>query len=265
MTRDMTNDVTSNMPGDIWQPKIDRYVDGELSGEEMLAMDPHLRECASCAAAALSRMQLKQATKLAAQRYTPSPQFRRRIAAHAAGRRRIAWRWEWTPLLAAAAIVLLIAGIFLSRSPDQAQAQQLLTELTDLHVANLAAASPVDVLSSDRHTVKPWFQGKVSFSFNLPELAGSPFTLVGGRLTYLDHQPGAHLVYNIGPHHVSVFIFPDRPDLDRAFSTRESSREMLNFHVESWSARELRYFVVGDASDQSIRELAGILKDAGMN
>jgi anti-sigma factor RsiW len=138
----------------------------------------------------------------------------------------------------------------------------LLAELTDLHVANLAASTPVDVVSSDRHTVKPWFQGKVPFSFNLPELAGSPFTLVGGRLTYLDHEPGAHLIYNVGAHHISVFIFRSQPQFDRVFSAQQSSRDVLNFHVNSWSTHDLRYFVVGDASEESVRQLSAMLEKA---
>ena len=255
------------MTSDIWQPRISRYVDAELSEEEMRAMDAHLRECSSCAAEALRQMQLKHATKLAARRFSPSPQFRRRIADQVladqvGARRRVIWRWA-VPLLAAAVMVLMVAGILLSRSSEQARSQQLLSELTDIHVANLAASTPVDVVSSDRHTVKPWFQGKVPFSFNLPEVEGSPFTLVGGRLTYLDHEPGAHLIYNIGAHHISVFVFRDQPDLAHVFSTRESSGDVLKFHVESWSAHELRYFVVGDASDQSIHELTSMWKKAG--
>jgi anti-sigma factor RsiW len=110
--------------------------------------------------------------------------------------------------------------------------------------------------------VKPWFQGKVPFSFNLPELAGSPFTLLGGRLTYLDHEPGAHLIYNIGAHHASVFIFRDQPELAHALSAQESFRDVLNFHVESWSANGLRYFLVGNASDDSIQQLASLRKKA---
>jgi len=260
------------MASDIWQPKIDRYVDAELSEEEMRAMDAHLRECSSCAVQALRQMRLKHDTKLAARRYAPSPQFRRKIADQVranqvrtdqvGARRPVSWRWGWAPLLAAAAIVLMVAGIFLSRSSEQARSGQLLSELTDIHVANLAASTPVDVVSSDRHTVKPWFQGKVPFTFNLPELAGSPFTLVGGRLTYLDHEPGAHLIYNIGAHHISVFVFRDQPDLAHAFSTGESSRDVLKFHVESWSVHELRYFVVGDASDESIHKLTSMWKEA---
>ena len=64
-----------------------------------------------------------------------------------------------------------------------------MSELVDLHVATLASSNPIDVVSSDRHTVKPWFEGKIPFTFNLPELQNSPFTLVGGRVSYLNQSP----------------------------------------------------------------------------
>jgi anti-sigma factor RsiW len=134
--------------------------------------------------------------------------------------------------------------------------------LADLHVANLAASSPVDVASSDRHTVKPWFQGKLPFSFNLPEVAGTPFTLVGGRLTYLDRRPGAHLVYDIGSHHISVFILRDEPELVRAFPVEQHSNNVLNFRVESWTSGGLRYFVVGEATEETIQSLIAMLRKA---
>jgi anti-sigma factor RsiW len=255
------------MASDIWQPKISAYVDAELSDQEMHAMDAHLRDCPSCAVEVLHQVQLKQSAKLAARRYTPSPQFRRKIAVQVSAHKPATWRWGWISAFALAATVLIVvAGVLLNRSSDQArqkaQSQQLLAELTDIHVANLAASTPVDVVSSDRHTVKPWFQGKVPFSFNLPELAGSPFTLVGGRLTYLDHEPGAQLIYNVGSHHISVFIFREQPELARTFPVEASSQDLLNFRVESWSANELRYFVVGDAGEQSLQELSRMLRAA---
>ena len=68
------------------------------------------------------------------------------------------------------------------------------------------------------------------------------------------------MIYNIGAHHISVFIFRDQPELGRAFSTGSSAREVLNFHIESWNDNELRYFVLGDASEESIQQLAGMWK-----
>ena len=87
---------------------------------------------------------------------------------------------------------------------------QVFSEIADLHVATLASSSPVDVISTDRHTVKPWFQGKIPFAFDLPELQNSEFSLLGGRMTYLDQTPGAHLIYDVRKHHISVFVFQER-------------------------------------------------------
>jgi anti-sigma factor RsiW len=128
-------------------------------------------------------------------------------------------------------------------------------------VATLASSSPVDVISTDRHTVKPWFQGKIPFAFNLPELQNSEFTLLGGRMTYLDQTPGAHLIYDVRKHHISVFVFQERSlplDLGQNFF---ASRKQP-FNMETWSEGGLRYFVVGDASAADIDSLAKLLKAA---
>ena len=247
---------------DEWAPKLDRYLDSELSAEEMRGMDAHLRQCPACASDALHRLQLKRATRLAGQRYAASPEFRRRIERQVVAKARPRRRWLWVPALAAI-VVLLAAVVTVGRWYERSRSEQLLAELTDIHVTDLASATPVDVVSSDRHTVKPWFQGKLPFTFNLPELEGTGYALVGGRVTYLAHEPGAHLLYNVGAHHISVFIFRDRPEIERTFPARDSTRRVLSFYVESWAAGGLRYLVFGDASPEAIQGLSRLLKQAG--
>ena len=88
--------------------------------------------------------------------------------------------------------------------------RSLYSEIVDLHVGSLASSSPVDVTSTDRHTVKPWFQGLIPFAFNLPELQDTEYCLLGGRMTYLDQMPGAHLIYDVRGHHISVFVLQER-------------------------------------------------------
>jgi len=250
------------MPDDSWRPKLDQYLDSELPAEEMRGMDAHLRECASCASEALSRLQLKRATRLAGQRYAPSADFRRRIERQVAAKSRSRRVLLWVPVLAVA-MLLLASVVTLGRWYERTRSQQLLAELADIHVADLASPTPVDVVSSDRHTVKPWFQGKLPFTFDLPELQGTGYTLIGGRVAYLEHEPGAHLLYDVGAHHISVFIFRDRPEIERVFPVRDSSRRVLSFHVDSWAAGGLRYFVFGDASPEAIQGLSRLLKQAG--
>jgi anti-sigma factor RsiW len=118
----------------------------------------------------------------------------------------------------------------------------------------------VDVVSSDRHTVKPWFEGKIPFSFNLPELQGSPFELVGGRVSYLEQSPGAELIFRVRKHLISVFIFQDRA-IPAGFSASEAM-DARSFHLESWTKGGLRYFVIGDASPEDLRALRDLLRNA---
>jgi anti-sigma factor RsiW len=119
----------------------------------------------------------------------------------------------------------------------------------------------VDVISTDRHTVKPWFQGKIPFAFNLPDLQNSEFSLLGGRMTYLDQTPGAHLIYDVRKHHISVFVFQERSlKLPASLGENSLSPKKLPFNMETWSQGGLRYFVIGDASPADIDSLAKLFK-----
>jgi anti-sigma factor RsiW len=132
-------------------------------------------------------------------------------------------------------------------------------------VATLAGSSPVDVISTDRHTVKPWFQGKIPFAFNLPELQNTEFSLLGGRMTYLDQTPGAHLIYDVRKHHISVFVFQERSlslKLPANLDENSLSPKQLPFNMETWTQGGLRYFVIGDASAGDIGSLAKLFKAA---
>jgi anti-sigma factor RsiW len=81
-----------------------------------------------------------------------------------------------------------------------AERNEAMGELPDLHVATTASANPVEVISTGRHTVKPWFQGKLPFTFNLPELQDSTYKLLGDKLVYFEHAPGAQLLYELHKH-----------------------------------------------------------------
>ncbi len=166
-----------------------------------------------CAAAPLVRLmrwrllQTKRAIRAAATRYVPSPEFRLRMEQSIRAKSKRRWFDVRLPRLALAAVaaVLLIASVTLW--VNHSGRERELTEIADLHVTALASSNPVDVVSTDKHTVKPWFAGKLPFSFNLPELQNSGFTLVGGRVAYFEHSSGAQLLFNLRKHQLSVFIF----------------------------------------------------------
>lgn len=244
-----------------WKAKLDTYLDGEVPQEEMRAFDAHVRNCSSCSADALSRVQLKRAIQLAGKRFTPTAEFRKRIQQKIAAKPRRSFGLGWS-FAAAAAFVVLVAGTLTSTYlGNRSGRDQMFSEIADLHVATLASSSPVDVISTDRHTVKPWFQGKIPFAFNLPELQNSEFSLLGGRMTYLEQTPGAHLIYDVRKHHISVFVFQER-SLPTRLTDSSLNPAKLSFNMETWSQGGLRYFVIGDASAADIDSLARLFKAA---
>jgi len=241
-----------------WTEKFDAYFDGELAPDEARAVDEHLRGCASCAAEGLRRVLQKRAVQDAGQKFAAEPAFRARIQKNIGGNKSSARKWGWRPVFAIAAALIVALAIFSNINRSQNEEQRLVSELVDQHVATLASSNPVDVVSTDRHTVKPWFAGKIPFTFNLPELQDSPFVLVGGRVSYLSQSPGAELIFRVRQHQISAFIFQDRGGV----SENDAGRPTLSFQVRSWHQNGLRYFVIGDASPQDLDKLSGLLKAA---
>ena len=244
-----------------WQSKLDAYADAELPPETMRSMAEHLSGCPVCTAEIVQIMQLKHVTATAGKRYAPAPELRARV------RRQIADKpahavWQWALGLALAAVVVIGLGLAIVLPSRTAARDRLIAGVVDRHVTALASASPVDVVPSDRHTVKPWFQGKLAFTFNLPELAGSPFTLAGGRMVFVDGEPGAHLIYDVRKHHESVLIFQDRGDFARLLPSSEKAWRSRSFNVETWSAGGLRFFAISDAGPEDVGALAELLKKA---
>src|SRR5882762_8892883 len=244
-----------------WQAKLDTYLDGELPSEQMRAYDAHVRSCLSCSSAALALVQRKRSVHDAGKRFAPSAEFRQRMQRSIAGRPRRSPGFAWM-LAAVAVLVFAVAGLSAIRlGREQAHTAQVYGEVADLHVATLASSSPVDVVSTDRHTVKPWFQGKIPFTFDLPELQNSEFSLLGGRITYLGQTPGAHLIYGLRKHKISVFVFHEGPLRGRWDEESPATKE-LSFNLETWSQGSLRYCILGDAAPADINNLAELLKRA---
>src|SRR6266849_7499324 len=247
-----------------WSRKLDTYLDGELPSEEMRAFDVHVNNCPSCSADAITRVQTKRAINAAGKRFTPSAEFRRRMQQSIAPtprRRRFGFTW-----MMATAVIAVLAAVGLTATYEEREGvstERVYSEVANLHVETLASSSPVDVISTDRHTVKPWFQGKIPFAFDLPELKNSEFSLLGGRMAYLDQTPGAHLIYDVRKQHISVFIFQERSQ-PSGLGEEPSMTKALSFNLETWSQGGLRYFAIGDASTADIDNLAGLFKTTSL-
>ena len=140
------------MAGDEWTAKLDSYLDGELPAAEMRALDAHVRGCLSCAAEVLNRVQVKRAVQTAGRRYVPSSALRARIENSVAAKKPVAFNWGWLTT-ATAVVLIVVAAALVYQARQGLRREQVYGELADLHVASLASATPVDVVSTDRHTV----------------------------------------------------------------------------------------------------------------
>jgi anti-sigma factor RsiW len=249
------------MACDAWREKLDAYLDGELASADAAELGAHMRTCGSCAADALERVQLKRSVAAAGKRFEPSAELRAKITKIAGTKPQRQSSWGWRMLLLPAMLVIILSvGVDFYMSRESSRRARVYGELADLHVTTLASANPVDVISTDQHTVKPWFEGKIPFTFNLPELQGTDFTLAGGRVTYLEQTPGAQLIYHIRKHEISVFIFQDRDGMGR---TASEPNHAFSFTMEGWTQNGLRYYVVGDVGAEDVKALSKLFRDVG--
>ena len=235
------------------------YLDGEIPAEQERALQQHLRSCPDCAAEIAAMVSQRRAMKAAGTRFAPSAEFRRKIQAQVSPTRHGFARSRLIPVAVVALAVMIVAILWVRQNALRGDAFR---EVADLHISDLASANPYDVVSSDRHTVKPWFQGRIPFAFNLPEFAGTEFTLLGGRLVYLHQQPAAQVMVGMRQHRISVLIEQDTGALGRLPLVSTGVEVRDSFNVETWQDHGLRFFVVGDADKPEIERLAQALKNA---
>jgi len=244
-----------------WERGLDRYIDGELPESDIAALEAHLKGCASCATVALSRRELQLAIREAGATFRPSPAFRARME-RATKRRKPAMRSSlW--LLPLAAALLAGVGLVVLRGGRETAGDFGLREAVDLHVTELASTVPLDVVSSDSHTVKPWFEGKLPFTFDLPELSQSSFELLGGRVVWIDQMPAAHLLFRVRRHRVSVFLLQEQAGVPQSLRDLGPGSTARSFRVLSFTDRGLRYVIVSDTGPKDLDDLALRLRGRG--
>lgn len=247
---------------EIWQDKLDAFVDLELPAAELRDFQTHLRGCAACSAEAVARQRLKSQTRIAGQRFSPSAEFEKKMLATKSTKTA---RWSWLPALAAAAAAAAAAIVFFAgfvMFQQHARGHELVSQFVDQHVATMASVNPVDVVSNDSHNVKPWFQGKVPFSVDMPNLENSQFTLVGGRVSFVQQNPAAQLVFAVRQHRISVFVMRETGETARLGEDSGPNRR-LGFNTQSWTEDGLRYFAISDVNPNDVRELCERLKRQG--
>jgi anti-sigma factor RsiW len=237
------------------------YFDSELGLVHTLEIEDHLRTCASCTGVIEADRALRATIARSNLRFSAPPTVVRNVRAAVANafpRETRSHRsiWDWS--LAAAAALILCAVLtwkfFPVSTPTNSAA--LADEAIADHIRALMPGHLSDVESTDQHTVKPWFDGKLDFAPPVENFSAQGFPLIGGRLDYLAHHPAAALVYQRRKHFVSVFLLPAIGEPDRP----ESRETQLGYNVISWTRGSMNYWAVSDLNHAELEELAKLLR-----
>jgi anti-sigma factor RsiW len=238
------------------QGLIHGYVDGELDLVESVEIEKHLEVCAVCSHTHTIQQNLKSALRSVPLRFNAPASLRNRIQSSLekpqetiSQRPTPSWlpTWRWA---GAAALVLLAAalgGILGHLLPSPSESRLVAQEVVSSHVRSLMANHLADVPSSDQHTVKPWFNGKLDFSPPVADLASEGFPLAGGRLDYLDNRPAAALVYQRRKHFINMFIWPSVHDLG------ETKDKLQGYNLIHWSQSGMTYWAVSDLNSGDLQ------------
>jgi anti-sigma factor RsiW len=238
--------------------ELTAYLDGELDLTSALAFERHLEACPACARALEAQRALREAIGAAGLRFRPTPAQSRRLRnAVTSANEPAGFHWpSWRSLQAVAALLLVaVASWSLGRVWPPRSGPDLADQVVSSHVRALLAGHPADVISTDQHTVKPWFTGKLDYSPTVVNLAASGFPLVGGRLDYLGNHPVAALVYRADRHVINLFTWPAAYTPDNS-QTGPIASTQQGFHLLHWTRNGMTYWAVSDAGEERLRQLA---------
>jgi len=234
------------------------HTDGELDAANSLELERHLKTCPVCAAEKKSLQLLASALRQSPLRYDAPASLRR--VAHRMARapesetrpRLLQSLLFWKCLAFGVAAFALLALLWQAGIPER---DRLLNEAVASHTRSLMVDHLTDVASSDQHTVKPWFNGKLDFAPDVKDFAAQGFSLIGGRLDYLDGHAVAAVVYQHNKHFINVFIWPTAT----ADSGKETTENHRGYSVIYRQKNRLQYCLVSDLNEKELVELAHLL------
>lgn len=236
------------------EPLLNPYLDGELDLVTAVRVEEHIEGCDGCGQEYRDLQQLRHRIAEADLEFAPKPAFARRIMA---ARRRAGTSFEpwWkrrgilTAIAASVLVLVLVPARLLRTAADDNR------EVVDNHLRSLMASHLVDVPSSDHHTVKPWFQGRLSFSPDVPDLSGEGFVLTGGRLEMVRRTPAASIIYKRRDHVINLFVAPSS-DADSPPRAQKTS----GYNLVAWVKGGLSYWAVSDLNAGELMRFAQLAR-----
>ncbi|MBV8214163.1 MAG: anti-sigma factor [Verrucomicrobia bacterium] len=250
---------------------LDPFFDNELGLAEAQKIQQHLEQCSGCGEVYAARLAVRQALQKPEVRFTSPDDLRDQIQAELSKQVRPAHQATWRlpsfqfptwlmPSLAGAAAVLAVwfgSNVFLTAKRSSNDLLGTVTaQLVSDHMRSLLPEHLIDVVSTDQHTVKPWFAGKLSFSPPVYDLSDHGFKLIGGRLDYLGNQEIAAVVFQIRQHYINLFVWPktEYTYLPDTLVQKEG------FNMYGWEANGLTMCAVTDAAPDALKAFVDLQK-----
>jgi anti-sigma factor RsiW len=242
------------------KPLIGPYADGELEAATILEIENHIHDCPACALEWRSLQGLKKAVKQDALYFAAPAELRRQLKSELPSparetAQRPVWNWNWLTTAFSAGFAVCLALLLLVTQMRPSSEQQLTREIVSSHVRSLMANHITDVASTDQHTVKPWFNGKVDFSPPVKDLAAQGFPLTGGRLDYVGGRTVAALVFQRNKHIINVFAWPE----EKADSKPAPNKPGQGYNLIHWSKGGMAFWAVSDLNQKELMEFAQAL------
>ncbi|MFY9528677.1 MAG: anti-sigma factor [Candidatus Acidiferrales bacterium] len=243
------------------RPLIDSYLDGELDLVRNLEMERHLEQCPACGPKCEDARELRLAIRTEVPYFRAPKGFEKRVREmvrkESGEKSRTGTApWQWIGVAAALALVVLlgprVAGIWTRPSLEALLTQEVVAG----HVRSLMANHLTDVASTDQHTVKPWFHGKLDFAPPVVDLASEGFPLVGGRLDYVDHRSVAALVYQRRQHYINLYVWPATGKTDA--SEKQQTRD--GYNILHWTRAGMTYWAISDLANNEMERFADLLQ-----
>lgn len=237
------------------------YADGELDLVSNIEIEKHLESCTSCQTALEQQRMLKGLIQEKLTRHQAPAFLRTRVEALVRERaqEKAPWsRWmhvlEFKWALGTGALVPLLFLVFMLGKSSLGDG--LVDEAVANHVRSLMANHLADVASTDQHTVKPWFNGRVDFSPNVIDLAPEGYPLIGGRLDVLQQQPVAALIYQRRKHFINLFIWPVNSK-----SIASGFHSHRGFQVQAWTKSDMNYLAVSDLGENELKQFVHMIQE----
>ena len=241
------------------------YADGELDLARSLDVEQHMQECGICASAYSSQTALRSTLKNSSLYYPAPEKLRKNIGSALRQEAKSeaqpqAFFGRWLPVATALAFMLLVAFLIWRPAPGYRPSRDelLAQEVVSHHVLSLMGSHLADVLSTDQHTVKPWFDGKIDFAPPVSNFSNQGFPLIGGRLEYLNNRTVAALIYQRQKHYINLFIWP----AEQNDSTSETPVKRQGYNLIHWTGGGMNYWAVSDLNSVELHEFALLVQGA---